>query len=101
MVRILKVINNRLIVERKISDSLVSSFFIECLVYNVPNECYIYGDYKRTLKNVIVKIYDDMSNNADYTEVSKLLWLFSHSWPRTRKNASDFMQHCWDYLGYA
>lgn len=100
MVRILKVINYRLIDDAKISDNLVSSFFIECLVYNVPNECFISGDYTRTLRNVIVRIYQDMENNTDYTEVSGLLWLFSNRSPRTRKNASDFMQSCWDYLGY-
>lgn len=100
MVRILKVINYRLIDEGKISDKLVSSFFVECLVYNVSNENFISGNYTQTLRNIIVKIYEDMKNNADYTEVNELLWLFSNKTPRTRKNAMDFMQYCWDYLGY-
>lgn len=100
MVRILKVINYRLIDNGTISDKLASSFFIECLVYNVPNGNFISGNYTLTLRNVIVKIYEDMKNNADYKEVSELLWLFNSKNPRTRQNALDFMQHCWNYMGY-
>lgn len=100
IVRILKVINYRLIENGTISDKLVSSFFIECLVYNVSNNNFISGNYTQTLRNVIVKIYDDMNTNADYTEVNRLLWLFNNKNPRTRQNALDFMQHCWNYLGY-
>lgn len=100
MVRILKVINNQLIDQGKISDKLVSSFFIECLVYNVPDEEFISRNYSGTLRNVIVKIYNDMKDNAKYTEVNKLLWLFDDRSPRTRQNAIDFMQHCWTYLEY-
>ncbi len=100
MVRILKVVNYRLIDEGVISDKLASSFFIESLVYNVPNVYFIYGNYTQTLRNVIEKIYSDMQGNADYTEVNGLLWLFSNRNHRTRKDAMDFMQNCWDYLGY-
>jgi len=101
MVRILKVINYRLIDEGRISDKLASSFFIECLVYNVPNDNFKSGNYAETLKNVIIKIYEDMKNNADYTEVNELLWLFSNRNPRSRTDALDFMQHCWGYMGYS
>lgn len=100
MVRILKTINNRLIDNKTISDKLVSSFFIECLVYNVPNGNFVSGNYTQTLRKVIVKIYDDMKSNAEYTEVNKLLWLFSNKNPRTRQNAINFMQHCWNYMAY-
>lgn len=100
MVRILKIFNYRLIDQGKISDQLVSSFFIECLVYNVPNEKFRSGDYTQTLKAVITKVYQDMKANADYTEVNELSWLFSSRSPRTRADAMKFMQHCWDYMGF-
>lgn len=100
MVRILKVINYRLIDSETISNKLVSSFFIECLVYNVPNVNFISGNYTQTLRNVIIKIYEDMNSNAEYTEVNKLLWLFRNKNPRSHKDALDFMQYCWNYLGY-
>lgn len=100
MVRILKVINYRLIDDRRISDSLISSFFIECLVYNVPNSKFISGNYSQTLRNVIGQIYHDMKENANYTEVNELFWLFSSRSPRTRNDAMNFMQLCWNYIGY-
>jgi predicted nucleotidyltransferase len=100
MVRILKVINYRLIEQGIITDKLVSSFFIECLVYNVPNSYFINGNYTQTLRNVIVKIHDDMKNNTSYTEVSGLLWLFNSRSSRTHKCGLDFMQHCWDFTGF-
>lgn len=100
MVRILKVINYRLIDTGTITDKLVSSFFIECLVYNVPKVNFISGNYTQTLKNVILKICEDMKSSAEYTEVNQLLLLFRNTNPRTRQNALDFMQHCWNYLGY-
>ena len=101
MVRILKVVNYRLIDDGIISDKLVSSFFIECLLYNVPNSNFISGNYTQTLKNVIVKIYSDMENDANYTEVNELLWLFNNKSHRTRKDVLDFLQCCWNYLGYS
>jgi len=100
MVRILKVINYRLIDAGEISDKLASSFFIECLVYNVPNSEFINRNYTQTLRNVIVKIYQDMEKSADYEEVSGLHWLFHQSYPRTRQDAMAFMQACWTYLGF-
>jgi len=100
MVRILKVINYRLIDDGTISDKLVSSFFIECLVFNVHNSNFISGNYTQTLKNVILKIYNDMKNNANYTEVNELLLLFNNKSHRTRKDVLDFMQKCWIFLGY-
>lgn len=99
MVRILKVINYRLIENGTISNKLASSYFIECLVYNVPNGNFVSGNYSQTLRNVIVKVYEDMKSNADYTEVNELFWLFNNN-PRTRQDALDFMQNCWNYLGY-
>jgi hypothetical protein len=100
MVRILKVLNYRLIEKGTITDKLASSFFIECLVYNVPTREFISGNYTQTLRNVIVKIYQDMKADANYTEVNELLWLFSSRSPRTRADAMSFMQHCWSLMGY-
>jgi len=100
MVRVLKVMNNRLIDQKVISDKLASSFFIECLVYNVPDSEFVSGNYNQTLKNVMIKIYKDMEVNANYIEVSGLMWLFKSDYPRTRKDAMDFIQACWIFAGY-
>jgi len=97
-VRILKVLRNMLIAEGKITENLVSSFFIECLVYNVPNISFMTGEYKQTLKNVISKIQTDMETSSTaekYVEVSGLKWLFGENPKRPPSNASEFVNKCW------
>ena len=101
-VRILKRMRNELIDANIITDKLVSSFFIECLVYNVPNVNFISGNYLTTLRNVIIKLYNDMENIAitnENKEVSELKWLFKLS-NRSPNDAKLFMQKCWEYAGF-
>ncbi len=100
-VRILKRVRNELIESGTISEKLVSSFFIECLVYNVPNGHFSSG-YRDTLKSVIAKVYNDMLDPAvgdEYEEVSGLRWLFKGS-SRSKNDARIFMDKCWDYAGF-
>jgi hypothetical protein len=102
-VRILKVIRNILVEQGIINENLVSSFFIECLVYNVPNNLFISGNYRQTLKNVISKIYADMQNAEialNYLEVSRLKWLFRGNSNRNTSDAKMFMQNCWNHVGF-
>lgn len=99
IVRIFKKVRSELIEANTISDKLVSSFLIECLVYNVPNDHFITGSYKQTLKNVITRIYNDMDDVAkggEYVEVSGLKWLFRGT-SRSMSDAKDFMLKCWQY----
>lgn len=101
-VRILKRMRNELIDANLITDKLASSFFIECLVYNVPNSNFISGYYLSTLRNVIIKLYNDMESVAitnEYKEVSELKWLFRNT-DRSPSDAKLFMQKCWEYAGF-
>ncbi len=101
-VRILKRIRNELIDSRVITEELVSSFFIECLVYNVPNDSFVAGNYRQTLRSVIVKVYNDMLDPAitnEYEEVSGLKWLFKGG-GKPPGNAKIFMNKCWNYAGF-
>lgn len=100
IVRILKVINNRLIDSGQITEELASSFFIECLVYNAPNNQFIVGNYTQTLKNVITKVYNDMGDPVvanKYVEVSGYKWLFGTDGKRPPANGREFMLKCWQY----
>ena len=102
MVRILKRIRNELIDAKTITEKLASSFFIECLVYNVPNSQFIAGDYRQSLRNVIAQIYNDMDNATvgnEYVEVSELKYLFKGN-TRSLNDAKQFMLKCWEYAGF-
>lgn len=101
-VRILKRIRNELIDSNIISEDLVSSFFIECLVYNVPNNKFVAGNYRQTLRSVIAKVYNDMLDPTianEYEEVSGLKWLFKGG-GKLPENAKLFMDKCWNYAGF-
>jgi predicted nucleotidyltransferase len=102
-VRILKVIMNTLIDNNSIAEKLVSSFFIESLVYNVPNSLFISGNYIQTLKNIIAKIYNDMDEpeiSGKYVEVSGYKWLFGSEAKRPPSVARQFMLSCWQFAGF-
>jgi len=101
-VRILKNIRNKLIEVHLIPEDLAPSFFIECLVWNVPNKEFIPGNYTQTLRNSMVAIYNDMGVQEkywNYAEVSDLKWLFRGS-KRKPEDAKIFMQKCWDYAEF-
>lgn len=102
-VRILKVMRNNLIDLGKIPEELASSFFIECLVYNVPIDHFVVGNYTQTLKNVITKIYNDMGDpvvSNKYLEVSGYKWLFGADTKRPPANGKELMLNCWQYAEF-
>lgn len=103
IVRILKVIKNNLIDSNIITEELASSFFIECLVYNVPNIQFVIGNYTQTLKNVITKVYNDMGDLTvanKYVEASGYKWLFGPDAKRPPANGREFMLKCWQYAEF-
>lgn len=100
IVRILKVLRNELVENAYIDEELVSSFFIECLIYNISNNLFIPGEYVQTLKNVISKVYNDMDDSSianKYVEVSGYKWLFGSENKRPPANGKEFMLKCWQY----
>jgi predicted nucleotidyltransferase len=102
-VRILKVMRNIMVEKGIITDGLASSFFIECLVYNVADRLFLPGNYELTVRNIITQVYSDMRDVAkanDYTEVSGFKWLFRGNSKRPSENGRDFMFKCWQYAGF-
>lgn len=103
LVRILKNVRNDLVDKGIITLDDMPSFCLECLVWNVPSEHFIRNRYHDATRIVLATIWNEMrefekSNN--YAEVSDLKWLFRGSSKITPKQAENFMQHAWDYIGY-
>ena len=85
-----------------VSDN-ITSFLLECLVWNVPNK--IFNDYDNwtdRLKESIRHIYTQTKNAEDcknWGEVSELLYLFvGRKW--SVKDVNDYMLQMWNYLEY-
>jgi len=103
LVRILKNVRNDLVDKDIITLDDMPSFCLECLVWNVSAEHFIRDRYYDATRIVIATIWNEMrefekSNN--YAEVSDLKWLFRGSSKITSKQAENFMQHAWNYIGY-
>lgn len=102
LVRIMKHIKNDM-VEDKITDGdTISSFLIECLVWNVPNSTIMgCNTWTETVKRAIIFLYNAIKdgNHKEWGEVSELLYLFrGHKW--TDQDAKQWLADAWNYLGY-
>ena len=101
LVRIFKQIRNVMVDEGKINGDKISSFLVECLIWNVPDATITsYSTWTERVKQAIVFIYSaiDDENHSDWGEVSERLYLFYKGRKWTGSDAKDFMHKAWDYL---
>jgi hypothetical protein len=102
IVRALKNLRNEMDDKVIASARPISSFLIECLVYNVHNSEFNQATYVADMKSVIAVAWeatkaDDACKN--WVEESGLKWLFRSSQPWTRQQANDFLYAAWNYDG--
>jgi hypothetical protein len=63
----------------------LKGFFIECLVWNVPNPCFAHATWREAVNAVLLFLATQTANSAncdDWREVSKLKWLFKGDEPK-------------------
>lgn len=86
-----------------VSDN-ITSFLLECLVWNVPNHIFNnYDTWTDRLKQSIIYIYNATKEGEEtcneWGEVSELLYLFrARKW--SVKDVNQFMVQMWSYLQY-
>jgi hypothetical protein len=101
-VRIMKRIEN-LMVANDIH-RVVPSFFVECLVYNCPDEIFRRSTWTDAVKGVICHIWDNLEgdepadNSKRWLEVNECKYLFTSAQDWTRKDGRDFAHAAWNYL---
>lgn len=103
IVRILKNLKNELVDQGAINDELISSFFLECLTWNVPDSEFATNTFYQATRNIVAKVYNDMKSEniySKYTEVSGLKWLCAGAPNRTPAQAQQFMQSAYNFIGY-
>jgi len=101
-VRILKNIKYDLVDASVIAEKDMPSYFIESLVWNVPNSIFYQTYHSDILHDSIVQIYDDMGNvdkAAEYKEVHDLRNLLAAT-GFTAQQARTFLEHVWAHIGY-
>ena len=86
-----------------VSDS-ITSFLLECLVWNVPNNILNDNDtWQDRLKSSIVYIYEHTKDEGkcdEWGEVSELLYLFRGNRKWTKSDVNKYMIDAWNYLEY-
>jgi len=104
-VRIMKRIENAMLeagVHRE-----VPSFFVECLVYNLPNSIILTPGWVETIRQALVHIWEGLQgdepdeNSERWLEVNECMYLFHLQQKWSRKDGRDFAYEAWNYLGYA
>jgi hypothetical protein len=83
--------------------SNITSFLLECLIWNVPNNIFNDPDtWNNRLKQSIIYIYQKTNTKdgcSDWGEVSELLYLFvGKKW--SHSDVNNYMQQLWNYLEY-
>lgn len=82
----------------------ITSFLLECLVWNVPNR--IMNDYDtwtERLKHSIIFIYEQTKDDEtckEWGEVSELLYLLCGGRKWSRTDVNEYVVQLWNYLEY-
>ncbi len=104
-VRILKKIRYHMIDNGNSVNGNISSFLIECLLWNVPNS--IFNDYdthedrvKESIRHLYFKTKDQPDECENWGEVSEILYLFSDNKKWNIEIVNQFLQQVWNYLEF-
>ena len=99
LVRIFKRLRNEMVDAGLVDGEKISSFLIECLVWNVPNNIITgYSTWTETVRQSIAYLYNAINENRhlEWCEVSEHLYLFKERiW--TDKDAKSFLLNLWNY----
>ena len=101
LVRIFKHIRNDMVSDGLINGDVITSFLVECLIWNVPNDVIMkYTSWTGRLKGAIAYLHTAIQNgkHTEWSEVSEHLDLFKdRKW--TDADAKRFLLKMWEYVG--
>lgn len=104
LVRIFKKIRYKMIDDGIPVSPHVTSFLLECLVWNVPDSVFNNNEtWTKRFKDAIIHIYGQTEKDEtckDWGEVSELLYLFNRDRKWTRIDVNKFMIQMWNYLEF-
>lgn len=100
VVRILKSLRNEMEQGGSVPAKAVTGFFLECLVWNVPNGALFSDTWDERVQAVLGHLWNhtkDVGKCGEWGEVSELKYLFR---PDSRRGvAFAFVDRAWDYVG--
>lgn len=102
LTRIFKRIRNAMVDDDKANGDKISSFLVECLIWNVPNNIIMgYSTWTETVRQTIIFLYNALKNgqNKEWCEVSGCLYLFHVERKWRPQDVQSFLCDMWNYLG--
>lgn len=104
LVRIFKKIRYKMIEDGEQVNSNITSFLLECLIWNVPNNIFNDNDtWTKRVKDAIIYLYHHTNTDdecKEWGEVSELLYLFRGNRKWSREDVHNYMQQMWTYMGF-
>lgn len=104
VVRIFKKVRYKMIDEGIQVNPNITSFLLECLVWNVPDYVFnVYDTWTDRVKESIRHIYQKTKNEEsckEWGEVSELLYLFKGNRKWSVSDVNAYMVQMWNYMGF-
>ena len=104
LTRIFKRIRYKMIDDGVAVSDNITSFLIECLLWNVPNQIYNINDtWTERLRQAIIFLYNNTKTDEEckeWGEVSELLYLIRPSRKWSREDINKFLLDVWRYLEF-
>jgi hypothetical protein len=101
--RVLKRLRNEMVENNIAAAKLISSYLIECLVWNVPNKGFGHEEYISDVRYVLAHTFNETQNDDkchEWGEVNEIKYLFRQSQPWTLEQAHAFLSSAWNYIGF-
>lgn len=103
-VRLYKRIRNKMIEDGKPVPTCISSYLIEGLLWNIPNDTFTTStSWNELLRNSIIFLYNNTKEDSTCKEwgvVSEHFYLFHSSYKWSRTEVNTFLIQMWNYLEY-
>lgn len=103
MVRIMKRLRNGMNDAGHAAAAPIPSFLNECLVWNVPDQCFNHADYTADVRYVIAHLYNETRSDPtcnEWREINELKYLLRGGQPWTRERVNTFLHAAWNYVGF-
>lgn len=102
-VRILKSLRYSMLHDKIASAEGTSSFLMECLIWNVPDDFLAYSTWSQSMREAMAYLFNNTmayDKCSEWGEVSELKYLFRGGQAWTWESTHKFLSDCWDYAGF-
>ncbi len=104
LTRLHRKLRYKMIDDGEVVSENITSFLLECLIWNVPNRIMNnYDNWTDRLKQSIIYLYEQTKEEqtcSEWGEVSELLYLFRGHRKWSRTDVNQYMVQIWNYLEF-